>query len=358
MMRMTELPASRESLPRRCISCFYILDHLDSSVCPECGRSFDLNNARTYTQRPPFVGWVYWLPALLLGGVGGGLLWVCLVFSFGYGCATTIVVPISIGVFVGYTATTLPTMKILLALIAIGTAIFSLVSFDLAGGFCAAVIGVLAMVPVLFGVGMGTLLRYALKQSAFSQRDYLRTLLVFGIVLGMPTLAAMIEGRHDIHLPVTVTTTTVINAPPITAWHGIQFFEEVRRPVPWLLRLSPSLRPLYTIGHSEKIGDLKTCVYEHGKLIKQITEVEPGKLLAFRVVEQDQIENDGATLLDGSFELRAIDGGSHTEVRLTTRYIPRLAPRFAYQWAESLAVHTLHGHVLAGMKDTAEAVAP
>ena len=57
---------------------------------------------------------------------------------------------------------------------------------------------------------------------------------------------------------------------------------------------------------------------------------------------------------DGSFDLEPIDGGKRTRVMLTTRYMPLLNPRFTYQWAEALAIHTLHGHVLAGMKDTAE----
>ncbi len=139
------------------------------------------------------------------------------------------------------------------------------------------------------------------------------------------------------------------------AWNGILFFEEVHRPPPWLLWLSPSLRPMYTIGRSEKIGDLKTCIYQHGKLVKQVIEVTPGRRLVFRVVEQDGIENDGARLLDGSFELEPVDGGQRTQVTLTTRYVPLLHPRFAYAWAEALAIHTLHGHVLAGMQDKAEA---
>ncbi len=341
----------------RCKECFYILDHLDSRTCPECGVSFDPADADTFTRKPPFIRWTFWLPAILLIGGGGGVLWSLLVIFFGFTFATTLIVPAALGVIAGYKGKARLATKILIGLIGLGAALGVLGSASLVGGFCGAVLAVLAMIPLIAGVLAGSILRRILAKSKFSQRDYLRSILLQCAVLLIPVIAACLEGRHPSLRPIIVTTSASINAPPAAAWHGIQFFEEVRRPVPWLLLLSPSLRPMYTIGHSEKVGDIKTCVYQHGKLVKRITEVIPGRRLAFRVIQQDRIETDGAVLLDGSFDLEPIDNGKRTRVILTTRYMPLLTPRFAYQWAEALAIHTLHGHVLAGMKDTAEAVA-
>jgi hypothetical protein len=347
--------ASESALPKRCLKCFYILDHLETHICPECGSAFDPANPTTYTAKPPFIWWTFWLPAFLLAGVGGGVTWAVLVMTYGYTAATTLVMPLAIGAVIGYGGKVRIWFKIALALMALGFAIAVLAGTGLAGGFCAAILVACATIPVFLGMLAGRVLRILLASSSFSQRDYLRSWMLQLIIFCIPVMAAMIEGRHPLQMPITVTTTRTINTPPMQAWQGIQFFEEVKRPTPWLLYLSPQLRPLYTIGHSEKVGDLKTCVYQRGKLVKQITEVIPGKRLAFRVVEQDRIETDGAKLLDGSFELEPTDGGSHTRVTLITRYTPLLNPRFAYRWAEALAIHTLHGHVLAGMKDTAEA---
>jgi len=347
-------PALETTPPMRCRHCYYILDHLSSNICPECGTIFDPLDLTTFTRKPPFVWWTFWLPALLLAGVGGGVLWIVLIAAFNFTCATTLVVPIAIGATVGYAGRAKFMWKILLSLIALGAAIAALASVSLVGGFCAAIMGLLALIPVLVGVTLGTTLRVFLKKSNFSQASYLRSIFFQMMVVFLTVAAAAVEGRYPLAQPVSLTTSQTINAPPDQAWHGIQFFEEVRRPVPWLLLLSPSLRPMYTIGHSEKVGDLKTCIYQHGKLVKRISEVIPGKRLAFRVVEQDDIETNGAILLDGSFDLQPINNGRQTRVVLTTRYVPLLNPRFAYQWAEAWAIHTLHGHVLAGMKDTAE----
>ncbi len=341
-------------VPMRCRKCFYILEHLDSHTCPECGERFDPQDPASFTRKPPFVWWTFWMPAIVLAGGGGGVLWIALILLFGFTAATTLTVPVAIGVIVGYVGKVGPLKKFLLGIFALICAIALLSGSGLTGGFCASVLLVLAMIPVFVGVLLGHILRTILARSAWSHRDYLRSIFLQFLVVLVPVTVAAIEGRHPLLQPVIVTTATDINATPMSAWHGIQFFEEVRRPVPWLLMLSPSLRPMYTIGRSENVGDIKTCVYQHGKLVKRITQVIPGRRLAFRVIEQDGIETDGAILLDGSFDLTPIDGGTRTRVVLTTRYVPLLNPRFAYQWAESLAIHTLHGHVLAGMKDKAE----
>ena len=96
------------------------------------------------------------------------------------------------------------------------------------------------------------------------------------------------------------------------AWNSIQFYEQVKQSPPLLLRIVPSLRPLYTTGSSAHVGDMKVCVYAHGRLVKQITEIIPGKRLAFRVVEQKGVEDDGVRLIGGAFELSPSADGQST----------------------------------------------
>ncbi len=340
--------------PIRCRGCFYILENLPAGACPECGRPFDPADAESVTRRPPFVWWTYWLPALAMAGGGGGLLWAGLVLAVGYGWATTLVVPMAIGCAFGYGVK--PWGRRLLwksvgfAWLATMVGLTFLGLGGLAGGLCGTVLAAVALIPAAVGAMVGHALRRSVLRSTFSQRAHLPAVLI----LLVPVAVAAVEGRHDGLAIMSVSTVSVVDAPPGAAWDGVQFYEEVRRPTPWLLWLSPSLRPQFTRGRSERVGDLKVCVYQRGHLVKRITDVVPGRRLAFAVVEQDRIETDGVTLVDGSFQLEPIDGGRRTRVTLTTRYVPKLSPRFAYAWAEAWTVHTLHGHVLAGMKDRAE----
>src|SRR6266446_4734126 len=100
----------------RCLACYYLLRDLGEARCPECGRPFDPKNPRTFTTRPPFVRWKFWLPSLLLSIAGGLLIWIVLFASAGVGVASTIVVPFSIGSVIGYTCRVRTFTKVILAL--------------------------------------------------------------------------------------------------------------------------------------------------------------------------------------------------------------------------------------------------
>lgn len=299
---------------------------------------------------------------MLLATIGGVILYLVLIPLFGYTWSITFAIPFSIGAMAGYGARTrVPAAAaigsvagVLAILVLVAGTVFGVIeSQNIFGSFCGFIMALLALLPSLVGAVCGWILKRWLRISSFSQREYLSRL-ILALLFLLPVLLADLEGRHDGLAPTSVVTTQMMNVPPDVAWRSIQFYEQVRRPVPWLLYISGELRPRYTIGKSEKVGDVRVCVYDKGRLVKMVTQAIPGKRLAFRVVRQEQIETRGVVLLDGSFDLEPVDGGKHTLVRLTTRYQPLLTPRWAYHPAEALAVHTLHGHVLAGMRDTAE----
>ena len=348
--------------PRRCRRCYYILEGLDADRCPECGTAFDLSDPRTYLTEPPVLWWRFWAPALGLTVAWGIGLYVGLAWAYGYGWATTIVLPLSLGAVMGH-GLIFPTVNLragggcaagLLGVMALLLIFLVLFGARLGGVFCLLMLFAIAVGPlvvgVLIGMALGAVLRRVLIRNGWERRRFLPVLAWMLI----PILAAAAEGRYDALKIVSLDTVAILDAPPERAWEAVQFYEEVKHAPPLLLRLSPSLRPVRTAGASQHVGDVKVCYYERGKLTKRVTEVVPGKRLSFAVVGQEHIEDENVQLLGGSFVLEPIDGGRRTRVRLTTTYRPRLAPRFAWQPAESLAVHTLHGHVLEGMRREAE----
>lgn len=339
---------SRENL-RRCRSCYYVIDHLgEYGVCPECGLSFNLHDPTSYTTKPPFLWWSFWLPGFLTALVSGVILYLVMVPNFGYGWATVFAVPMAAGVILGYRVRGcgLAALALLGTLLIVGL-MAALGGTGMAGIFCIMVLGGLAVAPVTVGATIGWVLQKCLKWSKFRQRSYLP------VIFFATLLTAFIEGRHEHLTTVTTSTSVDMDATPTQAWAAIQFYEQVKHKPPLLLRITPTFRPQYTTGQSGQVGDVKVCVYERGRLSKQVTEVIPGKRLAFRVIEQTDIQNRGVRLIDGSFDFEPLEGG-RTRVTLTTRYQPQLEPRFAFLPAENLAVHTLHGHVLKGMSEDAE----
>ena len=80
-----------------------------------------------------------------------------------------------------------------------------------------------------------------------------------------------------------------------------------------------------------------------------MTEIRPGRLLAFDVIEQLGVEDRSAELISGSFRFAPAAGG-RTEVVLTTTYRPLLQARWVWRPFERAVAGMLHRHVLDGME--------
>ena len=334
----------------RCRECGYRLDGLgDSGVCPECGRGFDLARPSTYLFGPPFLAWRFWLPALVMGLGCGLIVMVSLVFIVGnWGWALWFGTPISVGCVIGYRFRSRVPVLVLLSLIAAMGFAFAVVGVGLGGALCGLILGSIAFGPILLGFALGIGVRQTLKLSGFSQRSYLPILLF----AGFPMVWAIIEGGPARHAPERVSSSLVVDSTPERLWDSIVFYEELGHAPPLLVRWGTA-RPLRSSGSITRPGDEKRCVWSTGRLTKRATVVEPGRRLEFVVVEQSIGYERDLRLIGGSFELTPM-GPDRTRVTLTTVYEPRLTPRFAWGTFERGVVHTLHGHVLEGMRLNAE----
>jgi hypothetical protein len=331
--------------PPRCKRCFYVLTGLPENRCPECAQEFDPADPKTYTTRPPFVFWTYWVPALCLAVGSGLVLSLGLIPRFGYGVGVSIIIPLMIGCVIGYGVKAGKWVTVALAVLASLAVVLGLMAAGFLGIFCALVLLALGLVPLLFGVIFGVVLRSRMKKSSFPMRSYL-PMLAF---LLLPLVWCVAEGRHDGLPLVSTRTVMIVDAPPDKTWASIMFYEEVKHEPPWLLKL-PLWRPQYTRGSSSNVGDIKVCYYTTGRLTKRVRSVEVGKRLVFDVIEQKGIEDDAVVLAGGSFTLEPMEGGQRTRLTLETTYVPLLTPRVGWRPFEDLAVHTLHGHVMEGMR--------
>ncbi len=334
----------------RCLRCGYVLENLPSKTCPECGQDFDFNDPNSYTLKPPFVRWRFWLPGLALALGGGMALYLVVVGLSGFGVASTLVLPACVGAIIGYSCRVRVFLIVLVALVVMTGLFFGLMTLSLVSLWCGLILAGIALGPLIIGTLCGLSLRMALKRSRFDQRWHL-PLIAF---LLLPMVWGLVERKVHKPFPAeTVRTPVVMDAPPARAWDAVMFYEDVRHAPPALFRLGMP-RPLYTSGGAAAVGDEKVCVYDKGRLVKRITAREPQRLLGFRVVEQG-FEQHAMTLSGGAFELESVDGDpGRTRVSLSTRYHPHLGPRWCWRPFEALTVHTLHGHVLRGMAEKAE----
>jgi hypothetical protein len=333
----------------RCRNCGYVLENLPANRCPECGTLFDFDDPDSYTLKPPFVRWRFWLPGLMLALGGGMAAYVVVVGLSGFAAASTLVLPACVGAIVGYSCRVRVFLILMISLLALAGLCTGLFTLQLVGVLCGLMLAGIALGPLIIGTLLGVALRTALKRSRFDQRWHL-PLICF---LLAPIAWALVERyARGASAPETVRTAVVIDATPARAWDALMFYEEVRHGPPPMFRIGMP-RPLYTSGSAAAVGDQKVCVYDRGRLVKRITARDPQRLLAFTVVEQG-FEQHAMTLAGGSFEFEPVEGDAgRARVTLSTTYHPHLGPRWCWRPFERLTVHTLHRHVLRGMAEKA-----
>lgn len=333
----------------RCKRCFYVLKGLARhGTCPECAWPYSMDDEASFTRKPPFVPWSYWWPALTLAvGASLAIFLVCVFVFKSWGTAIWIAPAVCAGTVLGYSVRFgrwLPwSALIVTVLMALG-----MVVPGLGGVFCFLALLAILFGPICIGIMLGSGLRGSLKKAGHSQASWMPVLAVMALTF----VVILWEGKPTPMPLETVRTSAVLRADAETAWRSIMYYEQVRHEPPLILRVGLA-RPLATRGRSDRVGDIKTCLYNKGFISKRTTKSIPGEVLAFEVIEQRIGYEHDVRLKSGAFEFEGLDDGT-TRVTLSTTYEPLLSPRWVWGPFERYAVHTLHGHVLEGMRLEAE----
>ena len=147
----------------------------------------------------------------------------------------------------------------------------------------------------------------------------------------------------------TVSTKAILPVHSLVVWAALVFYEEIRhRPPPLLRALVP--QALRSEGDKRCIGGVVRCSYRRGHLLKVITDVGEGRVVAFDVREQNLHILGGVRLLGGSIVIEPLRPWS-TRVTLTTRYaLPDRRPAWLRSWLAARVAHAFHRHLLEGMR--------
>jgi hypothetical protein len=319
--------------------------------CEYCGLQFDPARSETYASRRGSSRWKFWLPGFLLSVTVGTLAYAACLQSGEMGYALFFAVPVSFGAILGYATRVQTWGLVALAILAIASVIFALLAMNLAGIFCGFTLGVIFLVPTSFGLIFGVLLRSILIATRWDHAWYFRWYV--WLIAAAPVIAQQIESALPRRQEIAVVQTGLtVDATPEEAWNAILFYEDVRHAPPWLLHLALP-KPIRSEGSKEREGDVVRCFYNCGTISKRISRVERPRRLSFDVVQAIMRSENYAQLKDGSFEIEPV-GRRQSRITLTTRYERKLRPAWIWEPIERKVIHTLHGHVLEGMRRHAE----
>jgi hypothetical protein len=351
---VTDLAAGNKPAPpaKFCLRCSAELP-ADSGplLCPHCGLQFDPQRSETYASHRSSSRWKFWLPGFLLSVTVGTLAYAACLQGGDMGYALFFAVPVSFGAILGYATRIQTWALVFLAILTIASVIFALLAMNLAGVFCGFTLGVIFLAPTFFGLIFGVLLRSILIATRWDHAWYFRWYV--WLIAAMPVIGQQIESafprRHEIAV---VQTGLTVDATPQEAWNAILFYEDVQHAPPWLLHLALP-KPIRSEGNKERPGEVVRCFYNCGTICKRISRVERPRRLSFDVVQAIMRSENYAELKDGSFEIEPL-GPRQSRITLTTRYERKLKPAWIWEPIERKVIHTLHGHVLEGMRRKAE----
>ncbi len=322
------------------------------AICLSCGLQYDLARPDTYATHRSSSRWKFWLPGFLLAVLVGTLTYAgCLQTGTEMGWSLFIAVPVCLGAILGYACRVQTWAFAVLGILAIVTVVFTLYIGNLAGIFCGFTLAILFLVPTFVGVLCGVLLRLFLMAGNWDHAWYFRWYV--WLIAALPLIGQQLEDRIPRRTEIAVIKTGLtIDATPQEAWNAIMFYEDVEHSPPWLLHLALP-QPIRSEGSKQKEGEIVTCFYNCGEIKKRISKVDAPRQLAFNVIDIQMRSENYAKLKDGSFEIEPV-GTKQSRITLTTRFERKLRPAFFWEPIEHKVIHTLHGHVLEGMRRKAE----
>ncbi len=331
----------------------------DGPACAHCGLQYDPQDGQTFISFGILSPWAVYLLAALVVLFGAGFFLLGTNYNEAVGWSLVLGLPICMGAVLGYTST--PRRFRIWQKVIFGILLFcgfliivGLISmlgvFGLAGGiFCSVMLGLVFILPFLLGDWLGYVIRRSDERKKRNWK-WMKVVIFLLLPFGLDTIERLLPRDEDL---ASVETRVVFSASQERAWNSIVFYEQIEHEPPFLLRLALP-RPGGTTGGKTKVGDISRCVYENGHLVKKISEREEGRLLGFRIIEQKIHFEHDLELREGSFRVEPGPDPGTTLVTLTTTYRRLTYPAFIWQPAEILVLHTLHGHVLEGMRANAE----
>lgn len=150
----------------------------------------------------------------------------------------------------------------------------------------------------------------------------------------------------------SVVTHMKIEAATDQVWRSLVFYEGIDSAPPLYLRLLLPA-PIRTEGAKSAVGDVATCLYQGGYILKRVTRVDVDRLYEFTVDQQHLPIGGGIQLAGGSYALRDV-GPGRTDLAITTRYSSGHQPRWLVAPVEAAVCHVFHRHLLRAIKTKAE----
>ncbi len=249
--------------------------------------------------------------------------------------------------------------SVAVAIVAVTLAMGFALIFGLEGAICLAMAAPIAYPGAILGAVLGRSVALA---------GHASTPALWLLAAAIPLLG-WAEGRVGQRVApqvFAVTTSIRIDAAPEAVWQSVIAFPRLDEPAWWPFRLGIAYPVGATIDGSGP-GAVRRCEFSTGAFVEPVTVWEPGRLLAFDVVENPDAMRElspyaelatahldsGFRAVRGEFRMESA-GQGRTLLAGTTWYELGIAPTLYWRLWSDWIVHRIHERVLEHVAETAK----
>jgi hypothetical protein len=256
----------------------------------------------------------------------------------GYGLSFFVFLPFILGYILGK-----PTLKTF----SLYGLIFSLVIFfllllfgDLEGMVCI----LMAMPLIIITILLGILIRYIIEK--YQKKNKSKSLIKSSV---LPFCAFLILGFAENELMkndkdiVEIKTEIILPYSSMEVYETIKSVDTLNVEKPFLMKLDLPI-PQKCILEEEKVGAIRTCYFEEGKIVEKVTKLEKGKILRMDVIDYQLTGRNWFEFKEAIYTFEELKSGHCKMTRITT-YTSELYPRLYWKPLEKIGIEQEHEYV-------------
>jgi len=261
----------------------------------------------------------------------------------GYGFSFFVFLPFILGYVIGKGM--IRSMSLLGLAISFCIFIILLLAGQLEGMVCV----LMALPIILVATALGIFLKFLVKKNSRTKED--RTSIRSGLI---PLFLFLSLGLVEKGLTKGDKTTVAINSEIVLPYSPMEVYETIRSvdtmdaEKPFLMKLDLPI-PEKCILSDERVGGLRTCYFQGGKITERITALEKGKLLQMDVIDYQLTGRKWLGFKEAIYTFDTMENG-HCRMTRTTTYTSELFPRFYWAPLERIGIEEEHDYVFANLK--------
>lgn len=217
--------------------------------------------------------------------------------------------------------------------------------FLLAGAF-EGVICVLMALPIFaLMLFIGYSVQKRIIQKELSDRNkIMATISPIAILLIVDPVEQMILPEPEI---VTITNSIILDFAPEIVFEEVKQMDKLDadKPIGLILGLPA---PYKCELEADTVGAQRICLFENGKIVAQISQYEPGKILEMKVIDYTLTGRDWFKFVDAAYIFEEMK--HQTKITRTSSYTSILNPRFYWEPLEIWGIEQEHEFVLNSLK--------